>query len=34
MAYCTASCTDGKTYVWDLRMPSRIMHVLKHGGTL
>ena len=30
--YITAGCTDGKTYVWDLRMPVNIMHVLQHGG--
>ncbi|KAI9787350.1 MAG: hypothetical protein M1816_007636 [Peltula sp. TS41687] len=29
--YCTASCTDGTTYVWDLRNPDRILHQLKHG---
>ncbi|KAI9823332.1 MAG: hypothetical protein M1832_002556 [Thelocarpon impressellum] len=28
--YATASCTDGVTYVWDVRMYHRVMHSLRH----
>ncbi|KAF1990582.1 hypothetical protein K402DRAFT_389510 [Aulographum hederae CBS 113979] len=27
-------CTDGKTYIWDIRMPDNILHVLQHGEPL
>ncbi|KAI9840775.1 MAG: hypothetical protein M1837_001305 [Sclerophora amabilis] len=30
--YCTASCTDSTTYVWDCRNPNKILHRLKHGS--
>ncbi|OKL57213.1 hypothetical protein UA08_07688 [Talaromyces atroroseus] len=32
--YISASCTDGVTYVWDFRNPSRILHELPHGNAL
>ncbi|KAI9681741.1 MAG: hypothetical protein M1829_000486 [Trizodia sp. TS-e1964] len=32
--YCTASCTDAVTYVWDTRWPEQILHKLKHGNAL
>lgn len=32
--YVTASCTDGATYVWDFRKPSRILHKFQHGSPL
>ncbi|KAI9803938.1 MAG: hypothetical protein M1833_000219 [Piccolia ochrophora] len=33
-AYCTASCTDGATYVWDRRVPHTILHTLRHGQPI
>ncbi|KAL4789371.1 WD40-repeat-containing domain protein [Aspergillus venezuelensis] len=32
--YISASCTDGVTYVWDLRNSGQILHMLKHGEPL
>lgn len=32
--YVTASCTDGKTYVWDNRRGDRILHELRHNSPL
>ncbi|GAD99453.1 conserved hypothetical protein [Paecilomyces variotii No. 5] len=32
--YISASCTDGVTYVWDMRYPSDILHKLQHGEPL
>ncbi|KAL1968751.1 hypothetical protein VTN77DRAFT_1577 [Rasamsonia byssochlamydoides] len=32
--YISASCTDGITYVWDLRNPAEILHKLPHGAPL
>ncbi|KAI9372388.1 WD40-repeat-containing domain protein [Aspergillus egyptiacus] len=32
--YVSASCTDGITYVWDLRKSGEILHHLKHGDPL
>ncbi|KAJ5959083.1 uncharacterized protein N7479_006233 [Penicillium vulpinum] len=32
--YVTASCTDGKTYVWDDRKGDRILHQLCHRAPL
>lgn len=32
--YLTASCTDGNTYVWDVRNPGAIVHRLLHGESL
>jgi WD40 repeat protein len=32
--YVTASCTDGATYVWDSRNPSKLLHTLPHGDPL
>ncbi|KAL2802886.1 WD40-repeat-containing domain protein [Aspergillus granulosus] len=32
--YISASCTDGVTYVWDLRNPGEILHKLEHGAPL
>ncbi|MCJ1296414.1 hypothetical protein MMC34_007980 [Xylographa carneopallida] len=29
--YISASCTDGATYVWDVRRPDTILHRLPHG---
>ncbi|OJJ44855.1 hypothetical protein ASPZODRAFT_134254 [Penicilliopsis zonata CBS 506.65] len=29
--YVSASCTDGITYVWDIRDPSEVLHKLEHG---
>ena len=29
--YITAGCTDGVTYVWDFRMPDKVLHKLEHG---
>jgi len=29
--YVSASCTDGKTYVWDMRRPDILLHQLAHG---
>ncbi|KAK3062974.1 hypothetical protein LTS18_003007, partial [Coniosporium uncinatum] len=30
----SAGCTNGKTYVWDIRSPDRILHTLIHGEPL
>ena len=30
----TASCTDGSTYVWDQRNPTKPLHILAHGKPL
>ncbi|KAL8773948.1 MAG: hypothetical protein Q9209_001378 [Squamulea sp. 1 TL-2023] len=30
----TAGCTNGKTYVWDYRMPDHVLHQLEHGDPL
>lgn len=30
----TASCTDGSTYVWDLRNPGALLHQLQHGDPI
>ncbi|KAL4801546.1 WD40-repeat-containing domain protein [Aspergillus unguis] len=32
--YVSAGCTDGTTYVWDIRKDGEILHVLKHGEPL
>ncbi|KAJ5836126.1 hypothetical protein N7447_002152 [Penicillium robsamsonii] len=32
--YITASCTDGKTYVWDNRKGDRILHELQHTAPI
>ncbi|KAI9803541.1 MAG: hypothetical protein M1825_001884 [Sarcosagium campestre] len=32
--FCTASCTDGNTYVWDRRMPDKALHILQHEEPL
>ena len=32
--YVTASCTDGKTYVWDNRRGDKILHELRHRAPL
>ncbi|KAL4915578.1 WD40-repeat-containing domain protein [Aspergillus aurantiobrunneus] len=32
--YVSASCTDGITYVWDMRNCGEILHTLKHGNPL
>ncbi|KAJ5179476.1 hypothetical protein N7492_002686 [Penicillium capsulatum] len=32
--YVTASCTDGITYVWDVRNPGTTVHRLQHGDSL
>ncbi|KAJ5745562.1 hypothetical protein N7520_010744 [Penicillium odoratum] len=32
--YITASCTDGRTYVWDVRYPDKSIHRLSHGDSL
>ncbi|KAJ5709619.1 hypothetical protein N7493_009910 [Penicillium malachiteum] len=32
--YLTASCTDGRTYVWDVRKGDRTVHRLAHGEPL
>lgn len=29
--HMTASCTDGITYVWDVRNPNALLHKLRHG---
>ncbi|KAJ5999652.1 hypothetical protein N7481_000061 [Penicillium waksmanii] len=29
--HMTASCTDGSTYVWDVRYPNTLLHKLRHG---
>lgn len=33
-SYVTASCTDGKTYVYDTAQGDRAIHILKHGGRM
>ncbi|KAL3427543.1 WD repeat domain-containing protein [Phlyctema vagabunda] len=33
-AYVTASCTDGKTYVWDTSQGDHAIHVLEHGEPI
>ncbi|KAH6670762.1 hypothetical protein B0J14DRAFT_545349 [Halenospora varia] len=33
-SYVTASCTDGKTYVWDTFRGENPIHVLEHGESL
>lgn len=30
----TASCTDGKVYVWDIRNPKTVLHTLTHGASI
>ncbi|OQE26245.1 hypothetical protein PENSTE_c005G07694 [Penicillium steckii] len=30
----TASCTDGSTYVWDMRYPGDLLHQLRHGDPI
>lgn len=32
--YLSAGCTDGVTYVWDVRMPEVILHKLRHGEPI
>ena len=32
--YISAGCTDGATYVWDARMPDRILHKFLHGKPI
>ncbi|KAJ6004836.1 hypothetical protein N7540_012635 [Penicillium herquei] len=32
--YLTASCTDGRTYVWDVRKGDKTLHRLAHGEPL
>ncbi|KAJ5908007.1 hypothetical protein N7495_000689 [Penicillium taxi] len=32
--YVTASCTDGATYVWDIRYHTKTVHKLQHGCPL
>ncbi|KAJ5722088.1 hypothetical protein N7488_000123 [Penicillium malachiteum] len=32
--YLTASCTDGRTYVWDVRKGDKTVHRLTHGEPL
>lgn len=32
--YVTASCTDGKTYVWDTAFGEQPVHVLSHGRAI
>ncbi|KAL4788418.1 WD40-repeat-containing domain protein [Aspergillus varians] len=32
--YISASCTDGITYVWDMRNCGELVHTLKHGNPL
>ncbi|KAF2182794.1 WD40 repeat-like protein [Zopfia rhizophila CBS 207.26] len=41
VAYCpydenliAAGCTDGSTYIWDIRRPNNIMYRLSHGKSL
>ena len=29
-----AGCTDGRTYVWDIRNPETILYTLSHGSSL
>ncbi|KAF2633169.1 WD40 repeat-like protein [Macroventuria anomochaeta] len=29
-----AGCTDGRSYVWDLRRPDRLLYTLPHGSSL
>ncbi|KAJ5100185.1 hypothetical protein N7456_006237 [Penicillium angulare] len=33
-SYISASCTDGKSYVWDVRKPDKAVHRLSHGTPL
>ncbi|KAI9886054.1 MAG: RNA polymerase III subunit C82 [Watsoniomyces obsoletus] len=32
--YVTASCTDSKTYIWDIRSPTIPLHILSHSESL
>ncbi|KAL4938673.1 hypothetical protein BDV06DRAFT_49191 [Aspergillus oleicola] len=32
--YISATCTDGITYIWDLRNSGQFLHTLKHGEPL
>jgi WD40 repeat protein len=32
--YISAGCTDGITYVWDVRMPENILHELRHDKPI
>lgn len=32
--HVTASCTDGSTYVWDIRVPNILLHRLQHGDPI
>ena len=32
--YIAAGCTDGISYVWDMRMPDDILHRLQHGPPI
>ncbi|KAJ4992796.1 Rik1-associated factor 1 [Stagonosporopsis vannaccii] len=29
-----AGCTDGRSYIWDLRRPDRVLYTLSHGRSL
>ena len=29
-----AGCTDGRTYLWDIRRPEKILYTLSHGSSL
>lgn len=33
-AYFAAGCTDGKTYIWDIRKPENLLYTLSHGKPL
>jgi hypothetical protein len=32
--YISAGCTDGITYIWDVRMPENILHELRHDKPI
>ena len=32
--YFAAGCTDGKTYIWDIRQPNELLYTLSHGEPL
>ena len=32
--YISAGCTNGGTYVWDIRSPEQVLHTLSHGPAI
>ena len=32
--YISAGCTNGRTYIWDVRSPEQVLHTLSHGPAI